>query len=107
MTALVKIRFTRDALLRVYGYAHPENPVFKAGEIHEVDQQTALRWYRRGVAEAYQEPVKNVDKPQATAPAAVSKVDSIDAGNSNTVDDAGEDKAKPRNQRRNAGRPAE
>lgn len=91
---LVKIRFIRDALFRVRGYSHPDNPVFKSGTVHELRQDSAQRWLKRGVAEQVNEEVEKAakdDKVSAKPEPAASALDSDDSG-----DKPAANKPKPR-----------
>lgn len=55
MTDLVKVRFTRNVVERVHGYAHPLNPSFAAGNVYDLRQDSALHWLKRGAVELVNE----------------------------------------------------
>lgn len=87
---LVKIRFTNDAVYRVHGYMHPDNPVFKTGTVHVLRQDEAQRWLKRGVAEYFEETkkpeVNDGNDASAIVKPSASKTDGDNGGDKSAVD---------------------
>jgi hypothetical protein len=59
----MRIRFTRDAIYETEGLGR--GPRFSAGEVHDMRQDQAERWVRRGVAQIEPDAVE----PEPSAPA--------------------------------------
>lgn len=90
MVNLVKVRFTRNAVERVHGYVHPDNPSFEKGKVYPLKHDSAMHWLKRGAAEiveANQEPKADANKVQARKAKSAPKADGNDASDKPSTDD--------------------
>jgi len=112
MSKNLKIRFIKEAVVRVYGYIHPDNPVYKAGDILEVNPDSARRWLKRGVAELVEEKVAEAkkvvkeavkeddDKVQTKVAKEPSSSDGNNSGDGDKPDNDSKRKSGPRSNQR-------
>lgn len=102
MVDLVKVRFTRNEVVRVHGFTHPDNPTFSQGKEYDLKYDSAMRWLRRGAVELVTEKPKakekaDGDKAPAIEAAAAPKADGNDGSDKSPADNRRSRKAVSRN----------